>query len=78
LNLNIHNIRRYYWQPELINYPPKAKVLKHLAETTHKIPFISRQKKKERKNPAAAATAEEMYWILNGELYFFQGWFQPY
>jgi hypothetical protein len=30
----------------LINYPPKAKVLKHLAETTHKIPFISRQKKR--------------------------------
>jgi hypothetical protein len=32
----------------LINNPPKAKVLKHLAETTHKIPFISRQKEKKR------------------------------
>jgi hypothetical protein len=55
----------------LIDYPPKAKVFKHLAETTHKIPFISRQKQKKKKQ--AAATAEEMYWILNRELYYFQG-----
>jgi hypothetical protein len=53
LILNIHNIRRYYWQPELINYPPKAKVLKHLAETTHKIPFISRQKAKKKKTTSS-------------------------